>query len=131
MKKVDDYIESLPDEKRVIAELIREMLFENVPTIEERLSYKLPFYHYFGMFVFLNNTKVGIDVVFCRGKDLVDEFPQLTVNKRAIMAGICISSKEDIRRYHLKEIILTAAAWNREAKEMGVPNIKTVKKKRN
>lgn len=131
MKKVDDYIESLPDEKRVIAELIREMLFENVPTIEEKLSFKLPFYHYFGMFVFLNNTKAGIDVVFCRGKDLVDEFPQLTVNKRAIMAGVCISNKKDIRRFHLREIILTAAAWNREAKEMGIPNIKKGKKKRN
>lgn len=130
MKKVDEYIESLPGERRMICEKLREMLFENVPDIEERLSYRVPFYHYFGMFLFFNNTRNGIDVVFCRGKDLVDEFPQLAVNNRAIMASVCVTCKEDIQRLQLRELILTAAAWNKEAKLMKLPMVNTGKKKR-
>lgn len=83
MRTVDEYIESLPDNKRIICELVREIILENVPGIEEKLSFKIPFYHYFGMFMYLNNTKDGIDVAFCRGKDLLNEFPQLSLKKQS------------------------------------------------
>ena len=75
MRSVDEYIESLPDNKRELCSLLRELILSNVPGIEEKLSFKIPFYHYFGMFMYLNNTKEGIDVAFCRGKDLLQEFP--------------------------------------------------------
>ncbi len=86
MKKVDEYIESLPDERREIAEILRELIIENVHGIEERLSFKIPFYHYFGMFMYLNNTKDGVDVAFCRGKDLLEAFPQLELKSRAAIS---------------------------------------------
>lgn len=65
---VDQYIESLPEEKQELCEYIRQLIFENVNGVEERFSYNLPVYHYFGMFMFMNNTKEGIDVAFMRGK---------------------------------------------------------------
>ena len=123
MRKVDEYIESLDPDRRELCGMIRQLIVDNVQGVEEKLSYRLPFYHYFGMFVFLNNVRDGIDVVFCRGKDLLSEFPQLRVNKRVIMAGVCISCKADIRRLQLKEIILAAAAWNREARRLKLPMV--------
>ena len=38
-RKVDDYIESLPDVKRELAEALRELIFTTVPHVEEKLSF--------------------------------------------------------------------------------------------
>jgi uncharacterized protein len=126
-RKVDEFIEALADEQRELCELIREMIWENVPAVEERLSFKIPFYHYFGMFMYLNPSKEGIDIGFCRGKDLVEAFPQLTTGKRAIVAILTISSKKDIHTKDLRQLIITAAAWNEEAKRLKLPMVKKKK----
>ena len=115
---VDQYIESLPEEKQELCEYIRQLIFENVHGVEERFSYKLPVYHYFGMFMFMNNTKEGIDVAFMRGKDLLEAFPQLEPKDRAIIASVCIKNKKDIVKYDIPQMIITAAAWNQEAKQL-------------
>ena len=121
---VDQYIESLPEEKQELCEYIRELIFENVNGVEERFSYKLPVYHYFGMFMFMNNTKEGIDVAFMRGKDLLEAFPQLEPKDRAIIASVCIKNKKDIVKYDIPQMIITAAAWNQEAKQLKIPMVK-------
>jgi uncharacterized protein len=126
-RKVDEFIEALADEQRELCELIREMIWENVPAVEERLSFKIPFYHYFGMFMYLNPSKEGIDIGFSRGKDLVEAFPQLTTGKRAIVAILTISSKKDIHTKDLRQLIITAAAWNEEAKRLKLPMVKKKK----
>nr|MCU0388003.1 DUF1801 domain-containing protein [Chitinophagaceae bacterium] len=72
VKQVDTYIHDLPEEERLIAERIREMIFDLVPQAEERFSFRLPFYHYYGMFCYINRLKKGgIELAFCRGKDLI------------------------------------------------------------
>lgn len=124
MKKVDEYIESLPDERREIAEILRELIIENVHGIEERLSFKVPFYHYFGMFMYLNNTKEGIDVAFCRGKDLLEAFPQLELKSRAAIATVTVTSKKDIIKFGIRKLIINAAAWNEEARKLKIPMLK-------
>lgn len=130
MRSVDEYIESLPDERREICEIVRELILENVPGIIEKLSFKIPFYHYFGMFMYINNTKEGIDVAFCRGKDLLKEFPQLNIKNRATIATITIQNKNDIKKFNLRPLIVTAAAWNEEAKRLKIPMVKTSRKKK-
>jgi len=130
MKKVEEYMESLPDDRRVICETIRELILENVPGIEEKFSFKIPFYHYFGMFMYLNQTADGTDVGFCRGKDLVNAFPQLQLKQRAMVATLCIREKKDITRLELRQLIIAAAAWNKEAKQLKLPMVNTGKKKR-
>lgn len=124
MRKVHEYIENLPDERRELCELLRELVLENVPGIEEKLSFKIPFYHYFGMFMYLNNTKDGIDVAFCRGKDLLEAFPQLNIKTRATIATVCIKQKKDIITFEVRALIVAAAAWNEEAKKLKIPMIK-------
>ncbi len=103
------------------------MILENVPGIKEKLSFKIPFYHYFGMFVYLNNTKEGIDIGFCRGRDLLEAFPQLTIKSRAIVATLCIRNKKDIISLNVREVIVAAADWNEEAKRLKIPMVKKKK----
>lgn len=129
MRTADDYIESLPENKKELCSLLRSLVLENVPGIQEKLSFKIPFYHYFGLFMYLNNTEEGIDVGFCRGKDLLSEFPQLELKNRAIVATVEIKNKKDIIEKRLRELIVAAAVWNEDAKRLKVPMMKRVKKR--
>ncbi len=124
LKTVDAYIESLPDDHRIVCEKLRELIIENVPGVEEKLSFKIPFYHFYGMFMYLNTTKEGIDVAFCRGKDLTLLFPQLTQKGRAIVATVLVRHPRDISKLQIREIIVAAAAWNEEARRLKIPMVK-------
>lgn len=128
MKQVDAYIDSLPEDKHELGGMIREIILSEVPGIEERFSYKLPFYHYFGIFCYINSIPGGFDIGFCRGRDLVDAFPQLERRDRAVMASISIFNKKDIERLELRRILSVAAAWNEEAKKLGISVLSKPKK---
>ena len=125
---VDEYIESLPDEKREIAEQLREMILTLIPHVQEKLSFKIPFYHYHGMFCYLNEVKDGIDLGLCRGKDLVDVLPQLEQGKRVMVASVIIRSKKEIQTKQIEEVLLTAANWQEEAKRLKISMINAMKK---
>jgi uncharacterized protein len=127
-KNVDLYIEALSDTKREIAEALRELIFSAVPHVEERYSYKIPMYHYFGMFCYMNEVTHGIDLGFMRGRDLVFAWPQLETRNRAIVASVVITSKKEITQLNIEALLLSAAAWNEEAKKTNVPLLKNNKK---
>lgn len=126
---VNAYIDSLPETKREIAEAIRELILTSVPDVEEKLSFKIPFYHYFGMFCYLNEVDEGIDLGFCRGKDLVFAWPQLDLRGRAMVASIIITTKKDIQTFQLEQLLIAAAHWQAEAKQLKLPMVKAKKKK--
>ncbi len=125
---VDEYIESLPDEKREIAGHLREMILTLIPHVQEKLSFKIPFYHYHGMFCYLNEVKDGIDLGLCRGKDLVDVLPQLEQGKRVMVASVIVRSKKEIQTKQIEEVLLTAANWQEEAKRLKISMINAKKK---
>jgi uncharacterized protein len=121
---VDDYMEALPEGQRQTAVALREMIFSLVPAVQEKLSFKIPFYHFFGMFCYINAVPGGIDLGLCRGKDLAAEFPSLETKGRAIVATVTLYSKKEICIKQVKEIIIAAAVWNEEAKKNKVPMVK-------
>ena len=125
---VDEYIESLPDEKREIAARLREMILTLIPHVQEKLSFKIPFYHYHGMFCYINEVKDGIDLGLCRGKDLVDVLPQLEQGNRVMVASVIIRSKKEIQTKQIEEVLLTAANWQEEAKRLKISMINAKKK---
>lgn len=127
---VDDYIYNLSPVQQHIAYNVRNMLLTLVPGIQEKLSFKIPFYHYHGMFCYINAIPNGIDVGFCRGKDFAAEFEYLETKGRAIVASVALSTVKDIQQKQLHEIIVTAALWNEEAKRKKIPMVKKATKKR-
>ena len=131
MKAVDDYIAGLPEDRTRLCEQVRELILRTVPGITEKLSFKIPFYHYHGMFCYLNNIPEGIDIGFMRGRDLIELFPQLEQRNRKIVASLVIRNAKDITRLELPEIIATAAKWNEEAAQLKKPflTVKGIRKK--
>lgn len=127
---VDEYIFNLTTEQQAIADKVRQLLLTLVPGIQEKLSFKIPFYHYHGMFCYINAIPNGIDVGFCRGKDFAAEFEHLETKGRAIVASVALYTVKDIQQKQLHEIIVTAALWNEEAKKKKIPMVKKAAKKR-
>jgi hypothetical protein len=119
--KVDDYIESLPLPQQEVASRLRELLFENVANIEERFSYQLPFYRYYGMFAYLRAADGAVYICFYRGKDLMQVFPQLELKQRASICCVRVDSLKDIKKFEIITMITTAAAWNNEAFHLKIP----------
>lgn len=128
--QVDGYIYNLDTQQQAIANNVRKLLLTLVPGIQEKLSFKIPFYHYHGMFCYINAIPNGIDVGFCRGKDFATAFDHLETKGRAIVASVALYEVNDIQQKELREIIIAAALWNEEAKKKKLPMVKKAAKKR-
>lgn len=117
---VEVYAERLDDEEVAILRACANIIHQLVPEAELRYSFKVPFYHYYGMFCYLNKANGGIEVCFCRGKDLLMAYPQLELKKRKMIAGVTITTLKEIRTKELSQLIAGAALWQKEAKRKGV-----------
>ncbi len=129
MNPVDDYIFNLSEQQQKLANRLRQLILTMVPAVVEKFSYKIPFYHYFGMFCYINAIPDGIDLGICRGRDLATAFPSLEEKGRAIMATVAIYSLADFEKKEVAAIIAAAADWNKEAKSSKTPLLKKSKKR--
>jgi uncharacterized protein len=130
MRKVDVYIESLPEEKGLLMQQLRELILNIITGVEERFSYGLPFYHYHGMFCYLKPEEEGVAISFLRGKDLLVAFPQLQQKNRAIVASVTVSSVKDFTKLEIPQLIAAAAEWNKEAKSLKMAMVKRKMKRK-
>jgi hypothetical protein len=128
---VDGYIDQLPDVEREIAEILRNSIRDILPEATEKFSFKLPFYHYHGMFCYINYIKKGggVELAFCRGKDLLLAFPELDLKNRTMIAGITFHNKKDVDRLFVSSLIAEAAAWQSESWQNQRPFIQRKKNK--
>jgi hypothetical protein len=44
-KSIVEFFEYLPEEERVLTEILRDLIFEDVPGVREKLSFNVPYYH--------------------------------------------------------------------------------------
>jgi uncharacterized protein len=114
MNPVDTFIDGLPLDRKALVESLRHLIHAMVPGVQEKLSFKIPFYHYFGMFCYINPVKDGVDLCICYGKDFADDFAHLEVKGRAMVASVRLHSLKDIEHKGVAEI-LAAGAINKEA----------------
>lgn len=109
MNPVDIFIDELPVNKKAIADQLRQLIHAMVPGVQEKFSFKIPFYHYFGMYCYINPVKDGIDLGICNGKKIAADFEHLEVKGRALIATVRLHSLHDIEAKQVAEILATAA----------------------
>lgn len=124
MSIVDHYIDALPADQQQLVIRLRQLILRTIPGVEEKFSFKIPFYHYHGMFCYINPAKEGIELGLCRGKDLIEAFPQLEQKGRAIVATLSIKHSTDFKKLEIGPLIAAAALWNEEAKKKKIPMVK-------
>ena len=59
---VDDYIAAAPKEAQPLLRKVRRIIKANAPLAEERISYRMPYYHYHGRLVYfaVHRNHVGV-----------------------------------------------------------------------
>ncbi|MBL7941858.1 MAG: DUF1801 domain-containing protein [Flavobacteriales bacterium] len=110
--EVEAYYYGLPEKQRNIALILRNLILESSPAIEEKLRYKIPFYDYFGMCFFINVRKNIVEIGFAHGHALQDEDQLLCSDHLKQVRHYRVESTEDIQPQPLQALIQQALAYS-------------------
>lgn len=109
---INQYLLDIPFHQKEIMEVLRNLILNAAPGVEETFSYKIPFYKYYSWLCYLNKTKSGVDFCFTKGNQLSNSQGLLEFRNRKQIASIEIKS---LRMFYEKEIqlneILQEAIW--------------------
>ncbi len=98
MEKVDQFIDQLPSKYKKVASTLREIINSSSPAIEEKYSYKVPFYYYLGPLCYINSRKDHIYLGFVYGNQLEDEYNVLEAGDRKQVRIISYYTMNELSR---------------------------------
>lgn len=113
MKPVEAYFLNQKEPYQSIMLYVRGVILNTLPEVEERFSYKIPFYNcHKKPMLYLNILKDTnyVDVAFVQGILLENEFPVLKNNhKRKQVRSIQLKSIEDLDHENFVGLLLEAS----------------------
>jgi hypothetical protein len=113
MDAVSLFISEQPESHRRMLLRLRQMLLAAGPHhLEERLSYNIPFYYYYGRLCYLNPHRSGVDLGFCRGSKLSNEQGLLGEKGRVAVRSITYRTEAEIDEPALREMVQEALLLN-------------------
>lgn len=83
---VDNYIFGFNEEEKLIMEVLRDVVFHFVPSVEESFKFKCPFYSYKGLLCYINWEKKTKKVIlgFVEGFLFEDKYQLLNTNTNQV-----------------------------------------------
>ena len=121
-RSVGELLDFLDPESLDMVELLREMVLETVPDVEERLSFNVPFYRRYGALCFIWPGSVswgstvweGVEFGFNNGHLLADEDRYLDRGKRKQVFTKRFFSVHDVKMNidRLRTLLMEAAEVN-------------------
>jgi hypothetical protein len=114
MNASEKYIEDAPEKYRETLYVLREIILNSSPFIEEKIAYTVPFFKHFGMLCYIAHGKRGVEVGFWRGNELSNEQGALTSDERKIVRSLVYQKVEDIDEQILMEVLQEAMMLNEE-----------------
>jgi len=111
MLEVDLFIEKLPNASALIMHEVRKVILQCHPQIMESIKYKIPFYEYNGMFLYLSfTTKKRIYLGFVDGVEMSNQYGYLEHTTQKQIRHLYFDDVTDIEskclREHLQEAII-------------------------
>lgn len=120
MKPVDDYFINQKEPYQSIMLYVRDVILHALPEVEERYSYKIPFYNIGKKpMIYLNilKGKDYVDVCFVQGILLEKDFPVLkNDNKRKQVRSIQLKTLEDLDQENFTALLKAASKLLSESK---------------
>ena len=121
-RSVGELLDFLDPERLEMVELLRELVLETVPGVEERLSFNVPFYRRYGALCFIWPGSVswgstvweGVEFGFNNGHLLADEDRYLDRGKRKQVFTKRFFSVQDVKMNieRLRALLMEAAEVN-------------------
>ena len=100
MNPLEQYLFQQKEPFQSIMLYVRSVIFKTLPEIEEKLNYKIPFYHHNKKPMCYLNVLKGtnyVDIAFVQGVFLQEKFPQLKDNNnRKQVRSIQVKKLEDL-----------------------------------
>lgn len=113
MKPVDEYFINQKEPFQSIMLYVRSVILNTLPEVEERYSYKIPFYNIGKKpMIYLNilKGKNYVDVAFVQGILLENDFPILkNDNKRKQVRSIQLKTLEDLDQENFVQLLHKAS----------------------
>ena len=112
MRPIDNYYFNQQEPYQSIMLYVRSVILKTLPKVEERFSYKIPFYNIGKKPMIYINVLKGtnfVDVAFVQGILLEKEFPVLKdYNNRKQVRSIQLKSIEDLDELEFVELLKAA-----------------------
>lgn len=113
MNPAENHILNQKEPYKSIMLYVRSVILKTLPEIEEKYSYRLPFYYYNKKpFVYLNVLKGTeyVDIAFMQGAFLESNFPQLKdYNNRRKVRSIQVENIEDFNEFEFVILLKEAS----------------------
>ncbi len=121
MKPVDEYFINQKEPYQSIMLYIRSVILNTLPEVEERYSYKIPFYNIGKKpMIYLNilKGKNYVDIAFVQGILFEEQFPVLkNDNKRKQVRSIQLKTIEDLDHENFIELLHVASEQLKKSKK--------------
>lgn len=121
MNPIDEYFLDQKEPYQSIMLYVRRVILNTLPEVEERYSYKIPFYNIGKKpMIYLNilKGKDYVDVAFVQGILLEKQFPVLKDdNKRKQVRSIQLKTLEDLDQENFMELLHAASELLKKSKK--------------
>ncbi|MFN0037222.1 MAG: DUF1801 domain-containing protein [Saprospiraceae bacterium] len=115
-RNIGEMLDYLPEDQLAIVEKLRELVFECIPGVEERLSFNVPFYRKYAGICFIwpgavawgSKTWAGVEFGFQHGNLLADELRYLERGTRKQVFSKRFFRLEDINEGLLRAYLFEA-----------------------
>lgn len=114
MNAVQDFITQQRDFQKEIMSVLRLWILDLGPHAQEKISYKIPFFYFYGPLCYLNPAPDGVDLSFVQGNRLSNEQKLLEEKGRKTVASIRFHSLAEVEEQEseIRQILNEAAILN-------------------
>ena len=119
---IDEYMATVPDDKRLVLEILRQTIKEAAPDAEEIISYMMPTFKYHGNLVHFAAFKNHCSFFVGNGS-LVDKMKEELKDYNAVKSGIHFTIEKPIPAELVKKIV-----WRRMEENEEKQRLKAAKK---
>ena len=111
---VQQFIASQPDPRNEIMTVLRLWILDLGHHVQEKISYKIPYYYFFGPLCYLSPTKEGVNLAFAKGYELSDEQHLLESIGRKRVKSVTFYSVAELEEHEeeVRKILNEAAILN-------------------
>lgn len=102
-----------PVEKEILT-VLRSWILDLGPHCSEKISYKIPFYYFYGPICYLNPREGGVELSFAKGYQLSDESGLLERRNRKQVCSIQFQSVAELEEHEeeIRQLLNQAAILN-------------------
>jgi uncharacterized protein YdhG (YjbR/CyaY superfamily) len=127
---VEEFLRDLPADERAMCEMLRRIVFSNIPDAVEKFSYGVPYYFRYSRIVCIwphsvwGGPKKGVFLGICRGHLLSNEQGLIEMGNRKEFGLIRFTDVKDLNETALSEIIQEAVMIDEEIGKKKIPQRK-------